>query len=228
LKVLGISTPAKYVSIAILDLAVENGLLRKTMTAEFSSANLRSEDLAQLAKEVFDRSGTDMNGIDLIAVAQGPGSYSGLRGGLSAAKSFSQVLNIPIVGVSTLEAMAYEAVNVEGTVAVVLDAVKDEYNFALFTACGSKISRASDDSVLSTKQLKDLLDKFSGAVYVVSPFDGIWDISKNEKTIPIKAFASASGVACAGYLGYLSGQKDDPIKMVPNYSHMPNVKEYKK
>jgi len=228
LRVLGISTPAKYVSIAILDLAVENGLLKKNIAAEFSSADLRSEDLTQLAKEVFDRSGTDMNGIELIAVAQGPGSYSGLRGGLSAAKSFSQVLNIPIVGVSTLEAMAYEAVNVEGTVAVVLDAVKDEYNFALFTACGSKVSRASEDSVLSTKQLKDLLDRFSGAVYVVSPFDGIENISKNDKIIHIKAFASASSVACAGYLGYLSGQKDDPIKMVPNYSHMPKVREYKK
>lgn len=228
MKVLGISTPAKYVSIAALDLAVENGILKKDLAAEFSSSLLRSEDITQLAKEVFDRSGTDINGIELIAVAQGPGSYSGLRGGLSAAKSFSQVLNIPIVGVSTLEAMAYEAVNVEGTLAVVLDAVKDEYNFALFTACGSRISRVSDDSVLSIKQLKDFLDRFSGPVYVVSPFDGISDISGNNKIIPIKAFASASSVACVGYFRYLSGQKDDPIRMVPNYSHMPNVREYKK
>ena len=227
MRVLGISTPAKYVSLSVSDISVENGILRQDLIAEFSSFGPKSEDLTVLAEQAFRASKTDINSVELISVVQGPGSYSGLRGGLAAAKSFAQVLNIPIVGVSALETMAGELINIEGTVAVVLDAVKDEYNFALFTVSGKKIRRLSEDAVLTKERLGEFLDKFKSPVYVASPFDDMKEFSKNGNILSVKVFARAVNAGRTGFEQYLAGKSENFLEMVPNYSHTPKLKEYK-
>lgn len=228
MRVLGISTPAKYVSFSVSDISVENGAVRQDIIAEFSSLVLKSEDLTALAEQVFSASKTDIKSAELIAVVSGPGSYSGLRGGLAAAKSFAQVLNVPIVGVSALETMAGELINIEGTVIAVLDAVKDEYNFALFAVSGQKISRMSEDSVVTKEKLGEFLDKFKGAVYVASPFDDIKELSINSNIISVKAYARAVNAGFAGFEKYAAGGSENFLEMVPDYSHTPKIREYKK
>jgi tRNA threonylcarbamoyladenosine biosynthesis protein TsaB len=90
-----------------------------------------------------------------VAVAVGPGSYSGLRGGLAVAKTLAQTLKVPLAGISTLEAIAYNLINVEGTMAVILDAKADEYNFALFGASRGKLKRLTGDMVLKANVIKE-------------------------------------------------------------------------
>src|SRR3989338_3960275 len=99
MKILGISTAGKIIDVGLID---EDKIL-----SEFSSSQLKSEDVVVLIEQIFCEANFEIKEIDAICVAEGPGSYSGLRGGLAAANSFSQVLNIPLVGVSTLEAIAY-------------------------------------------------------------------------------------------------------------------------
>ncbi|MFA5105004.1 MAG: tRNA (adenosine(37)-N6)-threonylcarbamoyltransferase complex dimerization subunit type 1 TsaB [Candidatus Margulisiibacteriota bacterium] len=228
MRVLGISTPAKYVSISIADISVESGAVRQNIIAEFSSFGSKSEDLTALAQEIFRVSKTDIKSIELISVVQGPGSYSGLRGGLAAAKSFAQALDIPIVGVSALETMAGELINIEGTIAVILDAVKDEYNFALFSVSGQKISRLSEDTVLTKEKLGGLLDNFKMPVCVASPYDDIKGLSGNGNIINVKTFARAVNAGLSGYEKFHAGKSGDVLKMVPDYSHTPKIKEYKR
>lgn len=228
MRVLGISTPAKYTSLSVAEISVEMGAVTQNIIAEFSSLGSKSEDLTALAEQVFNASKTDINSIELISVVRGPGSYSGLRGGLAAAKSFAQVLNVPIVGVSALETMGRELINIDGTVAVILDAVKDEYNFALFAVAGQKISRLSEDEVFTKEKLTVFLDKFGGAVYVASPFADISGISKNKNIVHVKTFARAVNAGLAGFEKYLTGKSEDLLEMVPDYSHTPKIREYKR
>lgn len=228
MRILGISTPAKYLSICISDVEGDEPPFKSDIIAEFSSLGSKSEDLTALANQTFAAAKTDITSVELICAVTGPGSYSGLRGGLAAAKSFAQVLGIPIVGVSALEAMAGELSRVEGTVAAVLDAVKDEYNFALFSVSGGKVSRLSQDTVMTKTKLGEFFGGFKGTLYAASPFDDLKGISDNANVKNIKAFARASHACNAGFATYLSGKTDDYLKIVPDYSHAPKLKEYQR
>jgi len=203
MKILGISTAGKIVSAGLIE--------DKKVLAEFTSRALKSEDLMVLVQRITEEAGVDIKNIDGIAVAEGPGSYSGLRGGLAAAKSLAQVLNIPITGVSTLEAVAYDLVKVRGTVAAICDAVRGEVNFALFTSDSKKLRRISDDMVVTEKRLGELLKQIKGEIHIASAED---------------ALPKGVNVAFLGMDRINAGQADDVLKMTPKYSHTPNVREF--
>ena len=136
MKHLGISCAVDTIGAALID---ENKIL-----AEFSTSgrDAKSENLVSIIDSVLSKADTSISKINGISVTRGPGSYSGLRGGLAVAKSFSQSLKVPLAGVSTLDAVAYNFIDNTGTVAVMLHACKDEYNTALFAINAGKINRA--------------------------------------------------------------------------------------
>lgn len=219
MKVLGISTATKYISAGLID--------GNKVISQFTSASQRSEDLVILLERIFREAGLDIKDIDAISVAQGPGSYSGLRGGLAAAKSLSQVLNIPIVGVSTLEAMAYNLVNVEGTIVSVMDAVREELNLAMFTSDSKELTRITGDIVVKEKRLKGLLDDIKGEIFVVTNVEEIKKAGRNIRFADdAHSMASGVNVACVGLKAISSGKTGDFLTLVPKYSHMPKLKEY--
>jgi tRNA threonylcarbamoyladenosine biosynthesis protein TsaB len=200
MRILGISSATKVVSIGLID--------EEKVVVETTVAGLQAEKILFYVKEA----GIDPNEIDGVAVAMGPGSYSGLRGGLSTAKSLVQTLNIPLVGIPTLEAIAYNLVHIEGTMAVILDAKSDEYNFALFGAHNGEIKRLTDDIVLTKEHIDKKLSTVKGKLHLV---DGA------------KMHPYGINVARLGLLKIKAGQTDDALKLVPQYSHKPNIREYK-
>ena len=200
MPILGISSATKIVSIGLID---EDKVL-----VESTVSDIRAERIIFYAKEA----GIEPKQIEGVAVAVGPGSYSGLRGGLATAKTLAQVLNIPLVGIPTLEAIAYNLIDREGTIAVVLDAKRDEYNFALFSASGGVLKRLTDDLVLKMDQIKAKVSEISGEVHLAE--------GKNSHPYGIN-------VAKLGLLKIKSGEISDPLKLVPQYSHQPNIREYK-
>ena len=210
MKILGISTGTKVVSVAIVD-DVET-LCTASLQCEFTSSNVKSEDIVVLIDRICKDISFDINDIEAVAVATGPGSYSGLRGGLAAAKSLAQVLNIPLAGVSTLEAIAYNFKNTECTIAVVLDAVKDANNFALFTSYSNKVRRLTDDMVVSKSRVEELLKQIKGKIFVTGPEDN---------------YAYGKNVALIGLAKIKEGKTCDFLTLTPNYSHMPNVREFR-
>jgi len=101
--ILGIETSTKICSVAISD---ENGLIAlKEEGGEYSHA----EKLNGFISEVLNQAGIDINQLDAIAVSKGPGSYTGLRIGVSTAKGLCYALNKPLIAVDTLQAMALSA-----------------------------------------------------------------------------------------------------------------------
>jgi tRNA threonylcarbamoyladenosine biosynthesis protein TsaB len=190
MPILGISSATKVISIGLID--DEKILIDQTVD------DIHAEKIMHYVKEA----GVEARQIEGVAVTQGPGSYSGLRGGLAAAKSLAQALNIPLVGIPTLDAIAYNRIGQDGKVAAILDARWDEVNFALFEISAGQLKRLTDDQVVKIGELDDRgAERETGHPYGVN-------------------------VAKLGLLKLRDGQKDDPLTLIPHYSHKPHFKEY--
>lgn len=218
MHILGISSATKVISIGLID---EDKVL-----VESTVSDIHAEKIMFYVKEA----GVEPKQIEGVAVAIGPGSYAGLRGGLAVAKSLAQTLNVPMVGISTLEAIAYNLVDVEGTLAVILDARADEYNFALVGASQGKLKRLTDDLVLKFDKVVDKLSKITGNIHLVGRIEGFKEKLKGPNfhfAEDIHSHPYGVNVAKLGLLRIKAGQTDDPLKLVPHYSHKPSIREYK-
>ena len=218
MRILGISSATKVVSIGFID--------EEKILAETTVSDLRAERILFYAKEA----GIDPKQIEGVAVANGPGSYSGLRGGLAAAKTLAQTLAIPLVGVPTLDAIAYNLIDIEGTMAVILDAKSDEYNFALFGASKGKLNKLCSDIVIKLDKLIDRLKEIKGKLYLVGNLKELKSKLREDNfqfAEEVHSHPYGINVARLGLAKIKAGETDDPMKLVPNYSHKPNIREYK-
>jgi tRNA threonylcarbamoyladenosine biosynthesis protein TsaB len=196
---LGISSVVKTLSIGLAD--------QGKVLAELSFAGQEAftEDLIvyidKLVKESKEK-------LTKIAVIDGPGSYSGIRGGLATAKTLSQTLDIPITTVSALEVLAYNHFGATGTIAAYFHALKDEYNFALFASRPEGMERMTEDLVLKQEGIDEQLSKVKGNLFKAGPDEH-----------PRGGFVA------------LIGEKRPALPLnnvLPKYSHIPNIREYKK
>ncbi|MBU0672155.1 MAG: tRNA (adenosine(37)-N6)-threonylcarbamoyltransferase complex dimerization subunit type 1 TsaB [Candidatus Margulisbacteria bacterium] len=220
MRILGISSATKVISIGLID---EDKVLVETTVSD-----IRAEKIILYVNEA----GIKPEQIEGIAVAQGPGSYSGLRGGLAAAKSLAATLSVPLTGVSTLKAIAYNLVDIEGTMVVILDAKRDEYNFALFGAHQGKLKRLTDDLVLPIDKIMAKLSEITGEMYLVGNTAGVRDQGLGGRgnfhfAEEIHSHPFGINVARLGLLKITAGETEDPLKLTPKYSHKPNIREYK-
>jgi len=103
--------------------------------------------------------------IDLIAVAHGPGSFTGVRIGVSAAKGLAWGLDIPVCGVSTLEAMAYQTPEPGAIICPVMDARREQVYNALFEWRDNSLIRLCDDRAISLEDLALDLQRYSDMPY---------------------------------------------------------------
>ncbi len=217
MRILGLSSATKVISIGLVD--------EEKVLVETTVSDIQAEKIIFYVKEA----GIEPKQIEGVAVAAGPGSYSGLRGGLATAKSLAQTLNVPLIGVSTLESIAYNLVDIEGTMAVILDARADEYNFALFGSRQGKLKRLTDDLVIKLDTLRERLSRISGEIWVVGNIKGIKGIEGGENIhLAEESHSHPYGINVArlGILKIKAGEADDPLKLVPNYSHKPVFKEF--
>jgi tRNA threonylcarbamoyladenosine biosynthesis protein TsaB len=105
------------------------------------------------------RVNTDLSG---IAVSIGPGSFTGLRIGLATAKGIAYEGGLPIVGVSTLHAIAARVADFDGIICSLLDARKSEVYFALFSREAQQIKRLTADAITSLRDLSDQVKNCAG------------------------------------------------------------------
>ena len=113
--------------------------------AEFSvnSGLTHSQTLMPMIDHMLAVSGLSKAGINAIAVSSGPGSFTGLRIGASTAKGLAFALGLKIVPVSTLDALAYNAVMWEGVIVPIMDARRSQVYTAVYDCAGGKIARLS-------------------------------------------------------------------------------------
>lgn len=158
MKVLGIDTSAIVCSVALVsDKTLASGTVSDGLT--------HSETLLPLIKEVLRQGNTPLSELSGVAVSHGPGSFTGLRIGISAVKGLTVSQRIPCIGVSTLEALAMNAVSYEGfVICPVMDARRGEFYNALFRVDGKKLVRLCEDRAISGNDLAGELSSFENVL----------------------------------------------------------------
>ena len=155
MKILGVECTASPVSVALL----EDGILK----AEYflNQKITHSQTLLPMCESLLKLSDVSINEVDAFAVTAGPGSFTGVRIGISAVKGLAQPLDKPCVPVSVLEAMAYSFIGNDCIVCATMDArCKQVYN-ALFKVEGETVTRLCDDRALMIDELCDDLKKIN-------------------------------------------------------------------
>ncbi len=112
-----------------------------------------SVTLLPMAEELLKRCGVQLPDIDLFAVAAGPGSFTGVRIGVSECKGLGWALEKPCAKVSTLEAMAWGASAATGRLCPVMDARRGQVYNALFASDGNSVTRLSPDRAIGLDEL---------------------------------------------------------------------------
>ena len=113
-----------------------------------------SETLLPMVENLLKGCSLAVGDVDLFAVARGPGSFTGVRIGVAAAKGLSWGADKPCCGVSTLEAMALQGAHLEGKLlCCCMDARRGQVYNALFRAEGTEVRRLSEDRAISLEEL---------------------------------------------------------------------------
>lgn len=190
MKILAISTSSINASVALLD----NDKLIKELNV--SDQKTHSEKLMPLVQELFETTGSSLNDIGLIACDIGPGSFTGIRIGVATVKALAEVKNIPVVGVSSLEALSY---NVSGFdyICSILDARNNQVYMSIFDKNYNLVSDFFADDI---NNLTSIFTKFKNIAFVGN---GIYllNISENfDNTIYSK------NIGLAGYKKYLKNE----------------------
>ncbi len=126
-----------------------------------------SRTLLPMAEDLLKNAETSMNDIDVFAVAHGPGSFTGIRIGVSAVKGLAWALEKKCVGVSTLEAMAWNGLAAGGITCPVMDARRGQVYNALFRIEAGKPVRLCPDRALSLDELAADIVRLDAPVFLV-------------------------------------------------------------
>ena len=119
-----------------------------------NSGLTHSTTLMPMAQDLLRNCGKKLSDVDCLAVAIGPGSFTGLRIGISTVKGLAWGGNIPCVGVSTLEAMAWNLAHMEGaTICCAMDARRKQVYNALFRVQEGNLVRLCPDRAISLEDL---------------------------------------------------------------------------
>lgn len=135
----------------------------KIIKSEFINKGLtHSETLLPLIKSVMQ--GYGYNELDAIAVAAGPGSFTGVRIGVATVKGIAFVNDTPCISVSTLEAIAHNFADENCVVCAVMDARRMQFYNALFKIEGGVVTRLSPDRAISIDDLKSDVEKYDSVI----------------------------------------------------------------
>jgi len=221
MKILGIDSSAKSASAAITD-------GEKVLGCFYTNTGLtHSQTLMPMIESLLKYSNVSLDDIDLIAVNKGPGSFTGVRIGVAAAKGLADVKKIPVYGASTLESMAYNLIDTDCVACCVMDARCNQVYNALFDITGGRITRLSSDSADSIENVTDELKKYKkikffvgdGAEICYNKLNGDSDI---RIAAPSDRFQLAVGV-CFCAMNAPHDQYIDSALLVPEYLRLPQA-----
>ena len=218
--ILAFETSAKACSVAIHD-------GQKLLGESYQNTGLtHSQTLMVMAEDLLKSCGKTAADVTHLAVAAGPGSFTGVRIGVSAAKGFAWGAERPVYGVSTLESMALSLGAMEGHVCCCMDARRKQVYNAMFLAQNGKLTRICEDRAISLEELKAELEHISGAIWLVG--DGA-ELTHKTLAADIPGLIlppehrrqqRASGVALAAVEAISRGEPGDGAIMQPNYLRM--------
>ncbi len=147
MKILAFESSAKAASVALCE---DEFLIAQSYQ---NNGLTHSTTLMPMAEDLLKRCNVKLEEIDCLAVANGPGSFTGLRIGISAVKGLAWGAEKACTGVSTLESMAWNLAHMNAIVCCAMDARRQQVYNAVFRADGEKLERLTPDRAISLEEL---------------------------------------------------------------------------
>jgi tRNA threonylcarbamoyladenosine biosynthesis protein TsaB len=209
----------------------ENG---KLLGESYQNTGLtHSQTLMVMAEDLLKQCGFTTRDLDAVAVAAGPGSFTGVRIGVAAAKGLAWGLEKPCYGVSTLESMALGLGAFDGTVCPVMDARRSQVYNALFEANGGQLTRLEEDRAISLEELAAQLQTARQPIFLVGDGSELtWRTLKDRVAglvLPVehRMHQRGAGVALAAHAAIARGDSGDAQSMQPNYLRLSQAEREK-
>ena len=214
---LAFETSAKAASVALFD-------GEKLVGESYQNTGLtHSQTLMVMAEDLLSQCGYTPQNVEAVAVAEGPGSFTGVRIGVAAAKGFAWGGDIPCYGVSTLEAMALGLGIYQGYICPVMDARRSQvYNALFYVNCGA-LSRVTEDRAIALADLKDELQTLKEPIFLVGDGSTLCHATLSGEVANLvappehKMHQRAVGVGLAALKKIAAGETGDGNALTPNY-----------
>ena len=214
---LSFETSAKAAGAALFD---EDKLIGESYQ---NTGLTHSQTLMVMAEDLLTQCGKSAADVEAVAVAAGPGSFTGVRIGVAAAKGFAWGKELPCYGVSTLEAMALGLGVYDGYVCPVMDARRAQVYNALFYVNQGAVNRVTQDRAIALAELAEELANLQKPVYLVGDGSNLCYQTLHE-TVPNlilppehRMHQRATGVGLAALKRIAAGEAGNGGELVPNY-----------
>ena len=217
MKILAFETSAKAASVALM----ERG---KLLGEAYQNTGLtHSQTLMVMAEDLLKTCNLTPKDVEAVTVAAGPGSFTGVRIGVAAAKGFAWGGELPCYGVSTLEAMARNLGAYQGYVVPAMDARRSQVYTAIFHAEKGILTRVEEDMAISLEELKEKIKNFSEPVFLVGDGALLCYNTLLEEVPGLvlppehRMHQRAAGVALTAQVMMDAGDPGNGAELTPNY-----------
>ncbi|MEE0945875.1 MAG: tRNA (adenosine(37)-N6)-threonylcarbamoyltransferase complex dimerization subunit type 1 TsaB [Acutalibacteraceae bacterium] len=224
MKLLSVDCSAKSASCAIS----QDG---KIIASSFINVNLtHSQTLMPMVCDLLKNSKTSIEDIDAYAISAGPGSFTGVRIGISAIKGMAIIKNSPCIAVSTLYAIAQNFRDRDALVCAVMDARCKQVYGALFRVKNGKIKRLCEDRAVKIEEFANEIKKSRVSCPIIIAGDGaaiFYSAVQDKKNVVLSdeafRYQNGVGVALAGFESYNEGNFTTPEQLLPIYLRLPQA-----
>ncbi len=218
MNILGVDSSGMVASAAVLS--------GDRVAAEFTVDNgqTHSQTLLPMVDTVMERSGIALEDLDAIAVAAGPGSFTGLRIGAATVKGLGLVLDKPVIPVPTLEGLAYQMIESDGLICPVMDARRGQVYTGIYESRGGELAVVMEQCVMDIHDVILLLSDHPAQVHFLG--DGVpvyEDVIRDEMINPYHlapphlALQRAASVAVLGRIYFQRGRTVTAAEYSPVY-----------
>ena len=218
MKILGLDSSGIVASVAI----VEDDVLIAEYTVNYKKTH--SQTLLPMLDEIAKMTELDLNSIDAIAVAAGPGSFTGLRIGSATAKGLGLALKKPLIAIPTVEGLAYNLYDISGLICPIMDARRKQVYTGIYRFTDHQLKVVEDQMAVPMETVIEKLNQYGEAVTFLG--DGVpvfHELIAEKMTVPY-SFAPAhvnkqraAAVAALGEIYYRQGKTDTAMEHVPDY-----------
>ncbi len=217
MKILAIDSSAISAGCAIVE---DGGVIAES----FVRVGLtHSETLLPMVSNTLANAKLTAGDIECYAVSSGPGSFTGIRIGVAAVKGMAFTNHTPCVGVSTLEAIAWNCAGLGGMICAVMDARRQQVYNALFRFNGEEIERLCEDRAISIEELTEEIRSTQNTVYLAGDgallcYQSMSETLPNVRIVPEHLrYARGFGVAMAAQRILAGEGAVSPDSLVPTY-----------
>ena len=215
--ILAISTSSNTCSVSILE--------DENCIKELNIINQRthSENLMPLIDTLFNETKLSLKDINLIACDNGPGSFTGIRIGISTVKAMAEAMNIPVIEISSLEALSYNAEDSSDYIVSLIDARNNQVYCGIFDRKHDLVEEYIADDICKTMET---ISKYENLRFVGDGFEAHKDLIAQEKVYD--NIVHSKNIGLNAYKKFKNGIKQTPDEIQPMYLRKSQAERMKK